>query len=187
MPVAEGSLRDIPRTNMEKKDVARVSRHIMAAIEYLHRKRFVHGDIKPENILYENRTTGFHFLLADFGFSTRIDSKTSCLGTQIYFAPEVWNGAQRDYGLDIWSLGVVIYEITKKINFTRRSGLTDRILEPKDWCNRLGYVCHNGGDLARMVTLEIHKRATAKELNASPGFPNIPDDLPCIFDLPEIG
>lgn len=184
MPVAGGSLRDIPRTTMDKRDVSLVSKHIMAALHYLHRKQYVHGDIKPENILYENRTMGFHFLLADFGLSTRIDSKTSCVGTQIYFAPEVWIGAPRDYGLDIWSLGVVIYEISNKVNFTRRSGLTDRILEPKDWCNRLGYVCRDGGDLARMVTLEINKRATAKELNESRSFPEIPDNLPCVFDLP---
>lgn len=72
MPVAGGFLRDIPRTNMDKRDVALVSKHIMAALHYLHRKRYVHGDIKPENILYENRGTGFHFLLADLAFQREL-------------------------------------------------------------------------------------------------------------------
>ena len=52
--------------------------------------------------------------LADFGYATRIDSKITCVGTRMYIAPEVWFGAYQDFGLDIWSLGAVIYEISKK-------------------------------------------------------------------------
>lgn len=145
-------------------------------------------DIKPENILYENRTTGPTFLLADFGYATRIKSeKTSFVGTQIYCAPVLVSGAQNNFGLDIWSSGVVIYEISRGSNLARISGLPDRTLAPEAWCDRLASACHNGGDLAKMVTLGIDNRATAKDLHASPSFPVVPADLPCIFTLPEIG
>ena len=147
----------------------------------------MHRDIKPENILYENRTTGLTFLLADFGYSTRIDSEITRVGFQIYFAPEVWSGAQQSFGLDIWPLGVVIYEIPNDLKFNRRSGLTDRILPSQAWCNTLEYVCRNGGDLAKMVNVDINQRATAKDLNASPSSPVVPDGLPNIFTLPKKG
>lgn len=172
---------------MGKGEVFLMSRQMVAALQYLHREGIMHRDIKPENILYENRTTGLTFLLADFGYATRIDSETTCVGTQIYFAPEIWSGAQHGFGLDIWALGVVIYEISNDLNFNRRSGLTDRILASQAWCNKLEYVCRKGGDLAKMVTVDINQRATARDLNASPRFPVVPDDMPCIFALPKTG
>lgn len=52
----------------------------MAALQYLHEKGIIHRDIKPENILCENRTTGLTFLLADFGYATRIRADTIVLG-----------------------------------------------------------------------------------------------------------
>lgn len=187
MPLADGSLRRFSSTKMEREDVDLVSRQMVDALKYLHREGIMHEDIKPENILYEKRITGTTFLLADFGYATRIGSENTCVGTQIYFAPEVWSGAQVGFGLDIWSLGVVIYEISKDLSFNRRSGITDRIFAPQAWCNSLEYVCRNGGDLAKMVTVDVNRRATAKNLHTSPGFPNIPADLPCIFALPKTG
>lgn len=184
MSVAKGSLRDYPSTKMGKNEVVLLSRHIIAALQYLHKKRIVHGDIKSENILYENRTMGLTFFLADFGYVMRIGSEIPCVETQIYFAPEVWFGAQHDFGRDIWSLGVVIYEISRKINVTRTCGLTDRILTPEDWCSRPECACRNTDDLAKMVTFD-DQRATAKDLYASSSFLDLPDDLPNIFDLPK--
>lgn len=169
---------------MEKREVVLVSKQIMAALTYLHGQEIVHGDVKPENILYESRTTGLNFLLADFGYAKRIGSKTKCVGTQIYFAPEVWSSAEQDFGLDIWSLGVLIYEMSNDLDFTQRSGLPDSIFSPKVWCERLEIVCRNGGDLAKMVTADLNQRATANDLNASASFPDVPDNLPCVFDLP---
>lgn len=61
MPVADGSLRDYPSTKMEKKEIVLVSKQIISALQYLHGKGFVHGNIKLENILYKNRTTGLTF------------------------------------------------------------------------------------------------------------------------------
>lgn len=148
----------------------------------------MHRDIKPENTLYmyESRTTGLTFLLADFGYATRTESeKITFVGTQIYCAAV--SGAQNNFGLDIWSLGVVIYEISRGSNLARISGLPDRTLAPKAWCDRLALACRNGGDLAKMVTVDNNTRATAKDLHASPNFPVVPDDLPCIFTLQETG
>ena len=152
MPVADGSLRDYSSRRMVKEEFVLMSRQIMAALEFLHSKEMVHRDIKPENILHEKRTKGLTFLLADFSHAAKIGPKMTCVGTQIYFAPEVWSGAQQGFGLDIWSLGVVIYELSNDLTFTQRSGLRDRTLAPEAWCKRLDYVCRTGGDLAKMVT-----------------------------------
>lgn len=188
MPVADGSLREYSSTRMRKEEVLLLSRQIISALRYLHRERIVHRDIKPENILYENGTTGLTFLLADFGYATRIESeKITFVGTQIYCAPVPVSGPRNNYGLDIWSLGVVIYEISRGSNLPRVSGLPDRTLAHKEWCDRLARACRNGGDLAKMVTIDIDNRATAKDLHTSPNFPVLPDDLPCIFTSQETG
>lgn len=102
MPVADGSLRQYPSTQMEKEDVVLMSRQIISALQYLHREGIVPRDIKLENILYENRTTGLTFLLTDFGYATRIESeKIGFVGTQIYCAPVPVSGARNNFGLDI--------------------------------------------------------------------------------------
>lgn len=187
MPLADGSLREYSSNKLEKATVDLMSQQMVDALQYLHSQGVMHRDIKPENILYENRTTDLTFLLADFGHATRIGSEITRVGTQIYFAPEIRSGTQHGFGLDIWSLGVVIYEMSNGLDFSRRSGLTDRILASPTWFNQLEYVCRNGGHLAKMVTGDINQRATARELHESPGFPLVPDDLPCIFALPKTG
>lgn len=89
MPLADGSLREYSSNKLEKETVVLMSRQMVDALQYLHGEGIMHRNIKPENILYENRTTGLTFLLADFGHATRIGSEITCVGTQIYFAPEI--------------------------------------------------------------------------------------------------
>ena len=183
MPVVDGSLRDYSSTRMEKKEVTLVFKQMMAALKYLHGQKIVHGDIKPENILYENRPAGLIFLLADFGYAERIHSNITRVGTQIYLAPEVWDDTQLGFELDIWSLGVVIYEMSTGSIFTQLSGLTDRTMEPKDWCKRLENACRTGGDLSKMVIADINNRATVDHTFT---FSNVPDNLPSVSTLPSL-
>ena len=167
---------------MEKEEVTLVFKQIMSALQYLHGQWIVHGDIKPENILYENRTTGLGFLLADFGSAERIHSNRRCVGTLIYLAPEVWADNHHSSGLDIWSLGVVIYEISTGSIFTQLSGLTDGTFEHADWCNRLENACRNGDDLSKRVT-DINNRETADHFLIFSSFSDVPDNLPSVFTL----
>ena len=91
---------------------------ILVALESLHDFRFVHRDITPENILLDSEG---HVKLADFGscISISVSGKAKgaeMIGTPDYVAPEIllWLEGQEseyDQSVDIWSLGVIIYEM----------------------------------------------------------------------------
>ena len=84
---------------------------IADALEYLHQRRIIHRDIKPENILIGPNN---QVKLTDFGWSiinpygTR--RKTLC-GTIDYLSPELITSKEYDQTVDIWALGVLMYEL----------------------------------------------------------------------------
>jgi predicted Ser/Thr protein kinase len=84
------------------------------ALTRAHHLNIVHRDIKPENILIADDGTP---KLTDFGLArligegTRLTGTGTLLGTPYYMAPEAWEGRPLDAQADIWSLGVVLYEV----------------------------------------------------------------------------
>lgn len=86
-------------------------------IEYLHSHKIVYRDLKPENVMVNERG---HLTLIDMGTAKRLGSSSdksgpqgrtfTILGTPHYMAPEILLG--KGYGLyvDLWSIGVVLYE-----------------------------------------------------------------------------
>ncbi|SAM09427.1 hypothetical protein [Absidia glauca] len=82
------------------------------ALLYLHHKRVIHRDIKPENLLLGLRG---ELKIADFGWSVKTDvqeSRRSTLcGTLDYLPPEMIEGKKHDVSADLWSLGVLLYEM----------------------------------------------------------------------------
>jgi len=81
---------------------------IMLAIQYLHERKFIFRDIKPENIMVlEN---GF-IKLIDFGTAKAITDKTkTIIGTPHYMAPEVILGEGYSFKVDFWSVAICMYE-----------------------------------------------------------------------------
>lgn len=84
------------------------------ALEYLHGlpSKVVHRDIKPENILLDGEG---HAKLADFGWSNVMNNVTlraTFCGTPDYLAPEMIRGEGHNESLDMWEMGVLLYEMT---------------------------------------------------------------------------
>ncbi len=83
---------------------------IVNAIYFLHENNIIHRDIKPENILLFEKNK---IKLCDFGWSTYIDinNRTSICGAFEYMSPEMINGQSYNKSTDIWSLGILLYEM----------------------------------------------------------------------------
>lgn len=89
--------------------------NIVEAVEYLHRKKIMHCDIKAENILVsETNTNNLHAKLCDFGLSIYpnfyIDPPEGNVTAQ-YRAPEIVGGARYAYPADVWSVGCLFFYI----------------------------------------------------------------------------
>jgi NIMA (never in mitosis gene a)-related kinase len=95
---------------------------ILSALKYLHENRIIHRDIKSSNILI---TSSNVVKLADFGLAKLLPSKNdefehinSTQGSLYYLSPEEAGNNPYSYPIDIWSLGVVLYELmTLKLPF----------------------------------------------------------------------
>ncbi len=85
--------------------------NIIIALEYLHNNEIIYRDLKPENIVFKQNG---YLKLIDFGFSKKIkknDKTYTILGTPNYLAPEILSGEGYNWSIDIWSLGILLYEL----------------------------------------------------------------------------
>jgi serine/threonine protein kinase len=86
---------------------------VLAALETLHGVGLVHRDIKPENVMLERLDGELRGRLGDLGIARAVDrtrSTGSVLGTDLYIAPEVHDGALPSPPADLWAVGYVLYE-----------------------------------------------------------------------------
>ena len=83
---------------------------VVSAIHFLHINGYAHRDIKPENILLDEN---YQIKLCDFGWCVNVSKgeRITFCGTYEYMAPEMINDEFYDMGIDIWSLGVLLYEM----------------------------------------------------------------------------
>ena len=100
------------------------------ALEYLHGKQLAHRDIKPSNILVESRQP-FRLKLSDFGFAKDALQLTSYCGTVLYSAPEIHIAKPYTTAVDIWSLGVVVYQYGYGLPLHKKEW------SPQYWISRL--------------------------------------------------
>ncbi|KAL4441358.1 hypothetical protein ABPG74_013653 [Tetrahymena malaccensis] len=98
-----------PNQRFDEIKGAAYMRQICDAFTYLHRYHIIHRDIKPENILMS-----FGVLkIADFGCSVYCpdDRRETFCGTIDYISPEIVNGESYGQSVDIWSLGILTFEL----------------------------------------------------------------------------
>jgi len=116
--VPQGSLKDLLqelRTQGRSIEVAKaldITRQVAQALAYIHRRGIIHRDIKPSNILL----AGDRAILTDLGIAkaitgTQLTRTMMSPGTPEYMSPEQGGSKELDGRTDIYSLGVVLYEI----------------------------------------------------------------------------
>jgi beta-lactam-binding protein with PASTA domain len=112
------TLAEILTTNKQltSKQAAEIASEVAAALGFAHDNHVAHRDIKPANILIG---TNGQVKVADFGIARALNAPTesnltqvgSVMGTATYFSPEQAQGAQPDPRSDLYSLGIVMYEM----------------------------------------------------------------------------
>eukprot|EP00188_Purpureofilum_apyrenoidigerum_P001516 Plantae.Rhodophyta-Purpureofilum_apyrenoidigerum.ctg18414.p1 GENE.Plantae.Rhodophyta-Purpureofilum_apyrenoidigerum.ctg18414~~Plantae.Rhodophyta-Purpureofilum_apyrenoidigerum.ctg18414.p1 ORF type:complete len:514 (-),score=97.48 Plantae.Rhodophyta-Purpureofilum_apyrenoidigerum.ctg18414:573-2114(-) len=105
------SRRHAPLTETELRPVMRA---LLSGIAELHRRNAVHRDIKPENILLENEHDLYSVKLGDFGFCRFLEDgalMTETLGTVSFMAPELINRKGYGKAVDMWSIGITMYNL----------------------------------------------------------------------------
>jgi len=93
----------------DEKRSAKYIKSLAGALDYCHSKHVIHRDIKPENLLLDLRG---ELKIADFGWSVHAphSRRTTLCGTLDYLPPEMIEGKAHDNMVDVWSLGVLMYE-----------------------------------------------------------------------------
>ena len=105
-----------PLRRLSAGDAARVARAVADALSYAHAEGVVHRDIKPDNILLDKRG---NVLVTDFGIAKAAQAATAAqlttegmiIGTPQYMSPEQASGDTVDGRSDIYSLGIVLYQM----------------------------------------------------------------------------
>jgi len=101
-------MRDQPRFNHDR--VRFYTASVTLAFEHMHSRGIIYRDLKPENILLNRKG---YVKMTDFGLCKIVGNRktfTLC-GTPAYLAPEVVRGEGHDYGVDWWTLGILVYEM----------------------------------------------------------------------------
>lgn len=116
-----GSLSELIELRRKKKkkgihfhesEILRFFCDLLMGVNYLHIRNIIHRDLKPENILLD---WNYRVKIADFGVSKifpSTDHNTPLTdGTPLYMAPELFHNYPYNYKSDVWSLGVIFYEL----------------------------------------------------------------------------
>ncbi|MEM7800089.1 MAG: protein kinase, partial [Chloroflexota bacterium] len=113
-----GTLEELLKEEADRpslEEVFNIMSQVASGLEYAHQQGMIHRDIKPANIMFHDRSRR-RVVITDFGIARLMDEagmtmSGTMLGTPHYMAPEIVKGEQADPRSDIYSMGVVLYEL----------------------------------------------------------------------------
>ena len=110
-----GSLADrLGQKPLSIAETARIIEWLAPALDEAHKRSIIHRDLKPENILFDKRHAPY---IADFGIakyshaSQSFTTQGGLIGTPAYMSPEQWRGEVLDGRSDLYTLGVILFEM----------------------------------------------------------------------------
>jgi serine/threonine protein kinase len=155
-----------------------VVRQLLSALNYLHQRRFVHCDLKPENVLVSlDFNQSHHVFLSDFGLVQQLENKPNSTLSKRYgspsnFAPEIVNKQEYNEKIDIWSLGVLTFELLIGVHpFLNSDGVDETELMKRittrqfSWpTNSIPFVSDVGKSFVdSLICLDANKRPSSEE------------------------
>ncbi|DAZ98273.1 TPA: hypothetical protein N0F65_008958 [Lagenidium giganteum] len=165
---------------LPEDEIRKIAVQLIQALHVLHSNRIIHRDMKPQNILIGSKQ---QIKLADFGFARAISHDTSVLtsikGTPLYMAPELVQEKPYNYTVDLWSLGVILYELA----VGRPPFYTDRIVSLIQMIVRepVKYPATMTADfrsfLSGLLNKDPERRMTWPEILSHPFVRETPDEL----------
>lgn len=187
----------------------RVTREIASALAYAHQRGVIHRDIKPDNILLREDGAA---VLTDFGIArasdnVRMTMTGSIMGTPSYMSPEQARGSELDGRADLYSLGIVFFELLiGRVPYAAQDSLSvglmhltapiPRLPAELEWLQPLvdrllakepAQRMQSGGELAEALA-DIEQRFTPTPARGTlPGFPPATPTLPLGPQEPTLG
>ena len=141
-----------------------IMKQLVSAINHAHENNIIHRDIKPQNVLVKDDGT---IKITDFGIavangSVQLTFNNTVMGSAHYLAPETTQGKEPNEQVDIYSLGIVFYELlTGKVPFT---GKTPTEIAIKHLRKQMPFVRDFNPNIPQSVE-NIILKATAKNLS----------------------
>ena len=110
-----GSLTNVATyCDVQEPHIALFAREVLQALDYMHKHKKIHRDIKTDNVLLKENG---EVRLADFGYTAQLESpdetRKSIVGTPYWMAPELIKSQPYSYEVDIWSLGIMCRELAE--------------------------------------------------------------------------
>lgn len=130
---------------------------ILEGLDFMHLQNIVYRDLKPENVLLD---ADGYCVIVDMGFAKEVKDKTYTLcGTPLYIAPEVILSKGHNKAADIWSLGVLIYEMVYGVTPFYSEGIDQMGLFKAIVRGNVKFPHKSHKDVNDLVTRMLHRRA----------------------------